>query len=126
LNLRLNMLQGLCLFWTRNFKLLKKIGILAVYALYFVLVAEHKQTAAMGTWRWDGFFPRSEIAGGVIGASVKHPAFAGLADDQVTAIFGALNADLLQQGFGISACGKIAASNKFAIAPPSDDQFSAR
>ncbi|MPN11305.1 hypothetical protein SDC9_158606 [bioreactor metagenome] len=116
-------LQYLYLILNSLTDLLDQEGFFAIHTLQFTFVGYYQHTAAFRAWGSYGSFPGGEIAIGIIGTTKEDAAFAGLALNDLAAIFGASHADLLQEGLGITAFGEVAATDKFAKAAPADDKL---
>src|SRR3972149_8431507 len=117
------MMQVLCRF-RRGFEdLFQKEGRFALKPLSFAFVQDYQCPAAgwAGLGKW--FFPGSETAVRIIGATVEYPPLTGFAFHQIAAIFRAGNAYLLQEGLGMPAGGEGAAADKLAKAPIAVHQF---
>src|SRR5690606_20012173 len=95
----------------------------AVHALGEVLVGDDQRAAATGARRGQRSLPRGEFAGGVIGAAVEDAALAGATLDDIAAIFGAGDADLLEPGLGVAAIREALAADELAVAAPADDEL---
>src|SRR3990170_451773 len=111
------MMQVLCRF-RRGFEdLFQKEGRFALKALSFAFVQDYQCPAAGWAGFGEGFFPGSETAGWVIGASVEYPPLSGFAFHQIAAVFRAGNPYLLQERLGMPAGREGAAADKLAKAP---------
>src|SRR5436189_4936794 len=67
-------------------------------------------------------FPGGKITRRIIGTPIEYPALARLTFGNLAAVFRAEDHNFLQPRLRIPAVRKIGTTDKFAVAPPADDQ----
>ena len=101
----------------------KRKSFFAIRTHCFLLIGDNQQAPTLRAWSGQGTLPGCKVTLRVVGATVENATLASFPLDDLSTIFGALDPDLLKPGFGVPAFGEIAATDKFAITTPPDDQF---